>query len=114
MLTYLTSYLCRPKHTMSELMKNLCKDIGGQMHSIGNIILTKHEVSAHEAVTRILSLTMRHSNINVLYIPTDLKKNSTSMLKSILEKMHPDDANLFAYNIINKYEIDQTTYIHCA
>ena len=33
-----------------------------------------------------------------------LKKNRTRTLKSILEKMHPDDTNLFAYNIIDKYE----------
>ena len=49
---------------------------------------------------------MRHSNIDVLYIRSGLKKNRTRMLKllSILEKMHPDDTNVFASNIINKYE----------
>ena len=46
MLTYLTSYLCKPEHTMSELMKKASKgaygkDIRGEMHSIGNIFLTK-------------------------------------------------------------------------
>ena len=33
-----------------------------------------------------------------------LKKNRTRTLKSILEKMHPVDTNLFAYNVIDKYE----------
>ena len=49
---------------------------------------------------------MRHSNIDVLYIRSGLKKNRTRMLKllSILEKMYPDDTNVFASNIINKYE----------
>ena len=49
---------------------------------------------------------MRHSNIDVLYIRSGLKRNRTRMLKllSILEKMHPDDTNVFASNIINKYE----------
>ena len=38
--------------------------------------------------------------------PTGLKKNRTRMLKSLLtlEKMHPDDANVFAANIIGKYK----------
>ena len=45
MLTYLTSYLCKPEHTMSELMKKASKeaygkDIRGKMHSIGNVFLT--------------------------------------------------------------------------
>ena len=48
---------------------------------------------------------MRHSNIDALYVFTGLKKNRTRMLKSlsILEKMHPDDTNVFAPNI-DKYE----------
>ena len=82
------------------------KDIKGKMFSIGNTFLTKHEVSTHEAIKRVLSLPMRHSNIDVLYVPTGLKKNRTRMLKSLstLEKMHPDDTNVFASNVIDKYE----------
>ena len=82
------------------------KDIKGKMLCIGNIFLTKCEVSTHEAIKRVLFLPMRHSNIDVLYVRTGLKKNRTRMLKSlsILEKMHPDDTNVFASNIIGKYE----------
>ena len=49
---------------------------------------------------------MRHSSIDVLYVPTSLEKNRNRMLKSllILKKMHPDDTNIFASNIIDKYE----------
>ena len=76
------------------------------MLSIGNTFLTKREVSTHEAIKRVLYLPMRHSNIDVLYVPTGLKKNRIRMLKSLpaLEKMHPDDANVFASNITDKYE----------
>ena len=44
---------------------------------------------------------MNHSNVDVSYVPTGLKKIRTRMLKSlsILEKMHPDDTNVFASNI---------------
>ena len=44
-----------------------------------------------------------------------LKKNRIRMLKSlsILEKMHPDNTNVFASNIIDNYD-DQTTYIQYA
>ena len=46
-LTYLMSYLCKPEHAMSELMKKASKeaygkDIKGKMLSIGNTFLTKH------------------------------------------------------------------------
>ena len=30
MLTYLTSYLCKPEHTMSELMKKASKEAYGK------------------------------------------------------------------------------------
>ena len=47
------------KHTMSELMKKASKeaygkDIRRKMHLIGNIFLTKREVSTHETIKRVL------------------------------------------------------------
>ena len=111
MLTYLMSYLCKPEHAMSEPMKKASKeayekDIEGRTLSIGNTFLTKRKVSTHEAIKRVLSLPMRHTSIDVLYVPTGLKKNRTKMVKSLstLETMHPDDTNIFASNIIGKYE----------
>lgn len=76
------------------------------MHSIGNIFLTKFEFSTHEAVKGVLSLPMGHSNIDVLYNLASLKQNKSTMLKSlsISEKMHPDDVNVFASNINDKYK----------
>ena len=85
------------------------KDMRGKMHSIGNVLLTKSEVSTHEAVKGVFSLPMWRSNIDVLYVPTCLKKSRTRILKSpsILEKIHLDDTNVFAPNIIDKYENQQ-------
>ena len=60
---------------------------------------------------------MRHSTIDVLCVPSSLKKNRIRMLKSlsILKKMHADGTNVFASNIIdNIIEIDQITCIQCA
>ena len=39
-----------------------------------NTILTKREVSTHKAIKRVLSLPMRYSNIDALYVPTGLKR----------------------------------------
>ena len=48
-LIYLTSYLRKPEHTMSELMKKNAKEATGKeviqkLHANGNIFFTKHEV----------------------------------------------------------------------
>ena len=51
------------------------------MLSIGYTFLTKRKVSTHEAIKRVLSLPMRHSNIDVLYVPTGLNKSKTRMWK---------------------------------
>ena len=85
MLAYVTSYLCKHEHAVSEFMKKTPKevygkDVKGKILSIGNTFLTKHEVSTHEAIKIVLSLPMRHSNIDVLYVPTGLGKNRTIML----------------------------------
>ena len=71
MLIYLTPYLCKPEHEMSKLMKKASKKaygkvIKGKMYSIGNTFLTNCKVSTYEAIKRVLSLPMRHSNIDVL------------------------------------------------
>ena len=85
------------------------KNMRGKIHSIDSLILTKCEVSMHEAFKKLLSfylLPMIHSNIDVLFAPTSFKRNRTRMLKlvSILEKMDPDDINVFASDNIGKYE----------
>ena len=51
-------------------------------------------------------MPLRKSNIDVLYVPTGLKKNRTRMLKAqnVLELMHPEDTNVYASNILDKYE----------
>ena len=121
MITYLTSYLCKPEHAISKLMKKASrvaygKDIKGKMLCIGNTFLTTREVSTHEAIKRVLSLPMRHSNVDVLYVPTGLKKNRTRMLKSlsILEKMHPVIKIYLRLILLTNTKIDQITYIQCA
>ena len=49
MLTYLTSYLCKPEHAMNELMKKVSyeaygEDIKCKIYSIGKTFFTKHKV----------------------------------------------------------------------
>ena len=64
---------------------------------------TKHEIPTYEAVKIVLCLPMRHSSIDVFYVPIGLRKSITSGL-SILEKVKPNYTNVFEANIIAKYE----------
>ena len=77
-LTYLTSYLCKPEHAVSEVMKEASKvaygkDIKGKIFTIGNTFWTKREVFTHEEIKRVSSLPMRHAYIDFLFVTTSLK-----------------------------------------
>ena len=107
---YLTSYMCKPEKAMSELMKKASKEatnkgVQDKMWIIGNLISQKREVPTDEAIVRVLSLPMRSSKIAVDFIVTGLKENRTRALKSpeVLQKMNPDDTNIYALNILDKY-----------
>ena len=105
MLTYPTLYLCKPEHTVSELIKKVSKEAYGKDNeankcSIGDTFLNKREVSTHEVIKRVLSLPMRHSNIDVMYVPTGLKKVRTRMYVHLI--------------LLTNTKIDHATYIQFA
>ena len=82
-------------------------------HSIGNIFMTKREASTHKGIKRVLSLPRRHSNIDVLYVATSLKKNRTRMLKSlsILERCILMIQMYLHLLLLTNTKIDQITYL---
>ena len=61
-------------------------------------------------------LTLRHSNIDVLYVSAGLRANRSRRLDSlsILEKKDPNHTNVFASNVIDKYENRPNKLITCA
>ena len=109
-VAYLTSYLCKPERAMSEFMKAACEEsesltMREKLNKIGNIFQEKREVSLHEAIAFLISLAYRHSNIDVQYIPTGLRRNITRMLKPDLRHRiyDPDSTDIFVPNILDKY-----------
>ena len=69
----------KKKHAISKLMKKAAKEVQGQgsmkqLNTIGNVFLTKCEVSTHESVKRLLPLHMRVSNVNVDHGSTGLRE----------------------------------------
>ena len=74
--TYLTQSICKPGHAVGELIKKASKEAYGKDNK-GNVRFL------HIKQSRVLSLPMRYSNIDVLYVPSGLKKDRTRVLKSI-------------------------------
>ena len=110
LLMYLTSYLCKTEHKQSELMKKAAKEASGldlkqKLRKVGNVFLTKREVTTPEAIKRVLSLPMRSSNIRCDFIFTGQSEERLRVLKpqSVLQKMDPDATDIFSNGIIDRY-----------
>lgn len=78
-LAYITSYVCRPEKTMSEVMHKASKEsadknIRDRMCNIANQLRKGREVS-YEAIMRVLSITLRMSKIPVLFTSIDSREN---------------------------------------
>ena len=106
-LAYLTGYLCKPEHTMGELMKKAAKDVnetgvGDKLRTIGNVFINKREISTHESIMRLLSMPFRRSNNDVIYIHTGPKEQRTRVMKpkALLDKMDNDDDDIFVVGLI--------------
>ena len=94
---------------MGELMWKAFKESSSDgvkgLKKAGSVYLKTREVSTHEATAYTVSLSSRLSNIDMIYLPSGLKKNGIQMLKSRdeLDKMEPSDNNVFQVNIIDRY-----------
>ncbi len=109
-IAYITSYICKPEKTMSELMRKAAKEapqgnLSSQLYHVANAMRKGREVSQHEAIMRLLSIPLRRSNTEVLFIPTDAKENRTRILKpkKVLDAMDKDDKNVYVPSIHDKY-----------
>jgi len=107
-VAYITSYMCKPEKSMSDLMRNACKEaatVKEKLKSIGNVFLKSREVSQHEAIARLVQMPLKESNVPVMFVPTGFKHQRTRLLKprNVLEKMEDDDTDVFLPNIIDKY-----------
>ena len=110
LLAYLCSYMCKEQGKLREIMGKVVKESPGlnlreKLRKGGNVFLTKLEVSIHEAIKRTLSLSMRSLNVGCDFVFTGPSEKRLSVLKpqDVLQKMHPEDKNIFANEIIGKY-----------
>lgn len=63
-IAYLTSYICKPEKTISEMMRKASKEASSKpireaFSDVGHIFIKSREVPEHKAILRILSLPLR-------------------------------------------------------
>ncbi|MCG8622659.1 MAG: helitron helicase-like domain-containing protein, partial [Proteobacteria bacterium] len=107
---YIASYVLKAEKGMGELLKQAAKELHQgntrqQLNKLGSVFLTNREVSAQEAVYRVLSIPLRRCSRTTIFLNTDHKNSRDSLLLPFthLQKLNDDDENVYCKNIIDRY-----------
>ena len=108
---YVASYMMKSEKAMGELLKtvineNRSDELKSQLRKVGSAFLTHREVSAQEAVYRILSIPMKQLSRTVLYVDTNPAKDRIAVLKKItdINQLDDDDPNVFHKSLLERYQ----------
>ena len=107
---YIASYMLKSEKGMSELLRQESRECRGedikvQLRRLKSVFLNHREVSAQEAVYRILSLPLKQLSRKVVFINSSPKEERVSMLKSAcqLEKMDKESEDIYQTSLIDRY-----------
>ena len=105
---YIASYILKAEKGMGELLKQATREMDQgntrqQLNKLGSVFLTNREVSAQEAVYRVLSIPLRRCSWSVVFINTDNKESRDALLLPIsqLQKLDDDNEDVYYKNIID-------------
>ena len=109
-IMYIVSYVTKSERSMGELLRAAKKDsenldIKIQLKKIGSTFLTHREVSAQEAVYRVLGLPMLACNVKRIFVPSDLPEDRVRLLKplAILRELDPDSTDIYVKGLPEKF-----------
>ena len=85
---YVASYIMKTDRAMGQLLKRVASEartdeLKQQLRKVGSTFLTHREVSAQEAVYRILSLPMKQLSRSVVFVDTNTKSERIAVLHCI-------------------------------
>ena len=107
---YIASYMLKSEKSMGELLKQVSKEcraeqIKTQLRRIGSVFLNHREVSAQEAVYRILSLPLKQLSRKVIFVNASPKEDRVTLLKpaSQLERIEDESEDIYQTSLIDRY-----------
>ena len=107
---YIAAYMLKSERSMGELLKQVSKECSGeqirtQLRRLGSVFLNHREVSAQEAVYRILSMPLKQLRRKVVFVNTAAKEDRISLLKPInqIQDMDEDSEDIYQTSLINRY-----------
>ena len=110
-IMYVASYIMKTERSMGELLKRVAAEartdeLKCQLRKVGSAFLTHREVSAQEAVYRILSFPMKQLSRSVVFVDTNTKNERIAVLKdnASLSQLEDNDTNVFQKSLIDRYQ----------
>ena len=107
---YVASYIMKTEKSMGVLLKQVAAEVRTdelrtQLRKIGSAFLDHREVSAQEAVYRLLSLPMRQLSRAVVFVDTNVKKDRIAVLKGrdAIDQLDGDDSDVFQKSLVDRY-----------
>ena len=109
-IMYVASYIMKTDRAMGVLLKHVAseartKELKTQIRKVGSAFLTHREVSAQEAVYRLLSLPMKQLSRSVVFVDTNPKSERIAVLKDKTSlELDDEDTNVFQKSLIDRYQ----------
>ena len=107
---YIASYMLKSEGQMSELLRQVAmecrgEDIKTMLRRLGSVFLNHRELSAQEAVYRILSLPLKMLSRKVVFVNTSPKEDRVSLLKPAdqLKSLDADSEDIYQTSLIGRY-----------
>ena len=108
---YVASYIMKAEKQMGHLLQSVSEEVRTeelktQLRKVGTAFLSHREVSAQEAVYRVLSLPLKRLSRSVVFIDTHKKAERIAVLKdsSSLLDLDDDDTDVFKKSLIERYQ----------
>ena len=97
---HVASHIMKTERSIGELLKMVaaeCRtdELNDQLRKVGSAFLTHRDVSAQEAVYRILSLPMKQLSRYVLFVDTNSKRERIAVLKDSASLSRLDDNDMY-------------------
>jgi hypothetical protein len=109
-IVYITSYMMKDERNLSELLMEAAKEasdcsVREQLRKVGSCFLTHREVSAQEAVYRLLSLRLKESTCTVVFVNAGPPESRVSVLRPTEEIASRDDEDedIYQLSLIDRY-----------
>ncbi|KAK3094305.1 hypothetical protein FSP39_000082 [Pinctada imbricata] len=111
-ITYMVAYITKDEREMGNILHSISQEAASEswstkMRKCARAFLNARELSAQEAVYRLMSFPLFKCSFRTVFVPADLPQNRVRLLKPLsrIQEMDDGDEDIFQKNIIDRYSV---------